>query len=525
MGRGLRYTFDAFQLDAGQYQLRRAGDPVHVEPLIFDLLKLFVENPGVLIDRDRMIAEVWRGRIVSDATLSTATKAARRALGESGKSQALIETVRRRGFRFTGSVAVDRPAEPIAREPSDQPLAEEAAFPAGGAPSIAVLPFVRLGGPEPYGGFEDAIPHEVILALSRLRSVSVIARGSSFRFRGPVVDMAVVGRRLGVRYCLAGTLEIFGGRLAAGVELAETRSGRVIWGERFAGPLDDVHLVRSEIVAGIVSALDAQIALNEALLAQGSEPENLDAWQAFHLGLRRMHDYTRAGNDAAEALFRRAIAMEPGFARAHAGLSFTHFQNAFMRYVPDRDAEIEAARRSSERGLELDPLDPFANLTMGRSFWLLKDLDAALPWLERATSISPNYAQGLYSRAMIDTMAGRAGAALLHAGRAMELSPLDPMLYAMRAAKALAHIAGGEFAEAAKWAEAGARTPGAHIIIEMIAAVSHSLAGNAAEARRWAAAARGRKPDADHRYFFDGLPVQDAPTRRRIARALSALEF
>jgi uncharacterized membrane-anchored protein len=217
--------------------------------------------------------------------------------------------------------------------------------------------------------------------------------------------------------------------------------------------------------------------------------------------------------------------MEPGFARAYAGLSFTHFQNAFMRYVPDREAEVGAARRSSEKGLELDPLDPFVNLTMGRSLWLQKDLGSALPWLERATLISPSYAQGLYSRAMIDTMSGRSAEALAHAGRALQLSPLDPMLYAMRAAKALAHLAGGEYAAAAEWAESGARTPGAHAIIRMIAAVSHSLAGNAEEARRWAAAARDRQPDADRHFFFDGLPVQDPRTRRRIVLALSTLGF
>jgi TolB-like protein/tetratricopeptide (TPR) repeat protein len=522
----LRYSFDGFQLDTDQYKLHRNGEPVHVEPLVFDLLRLFVENAGTLIDRERMTAEVWGGRVVSDATLSTAIKSARRILGDSGTAQALIETVRSRGFRFTGTVVADAP--PPATVSSDAARAEvngSVEKGAAGAPSVAILPFTRLGDPELYGGFEEAIPHEVIFGLSRLRSLSVIARGSSFRFRGPDVDLVEVGRRLGVRYCLTGMLEVLPGRLCANVELVETWSGRVIWGERFAGSVDDVHLVRSEIVGGIVSTLESQIGLHEALLAQAKAPDSLDAWQAFHLGVKRMHDYTRAGNEAAEALFRRAVSLAPGFARAHAGLSFTHFQKAFMRYVPDRQAEIEAARRTAEKGLELDPLDPFANLTMGRSLWLGRDLDSALPWLERAVGISPNYAQAVYSRGLIDAIAGRTESGLVNADRAMQLSPLDPLLYAMRAAKALAHVTGGSYAEAARWADAAARTPRAHIIIFMIAAATHAIGGDPERARYWSDAARDRDPTANQTLFFEGLPVHDPTTRRLLSRALTELGF
>ena len=328
-----------------------------------------------------------------------------------------------------------------------------------------------------------------------------------------------------MRYCLTGTLELFGRSVGVAVELSDTRSGGVIWGERLGGALDDVHRVRAEIVGGIASALEGQIELHEALIAQGRPPESLDAWQAFHLGLKYVHQYTQTGNAAAEALFRRSIALEPGFARAHAGLSYAHFQNAFMGYVPDRRAEIDAAQRCAEKGLEIDPLDPFANFNMGRSFWLRKELDTALPWLERATAISPSYAQGIYSRALIDTMAGRSGIALRNADLAMQLSPLDPLLYAMRAAKALARITEGDFGDAARWADAAARTPRAHVIVEMIAASSHAVAGNPELALHWSQSVRRRKPDASRGYFFDSLPVQDAETRLRLARALADCGF
>ena len=517
------YSFGAFRLDTGQFRLTHDGEPVHVEPLVFDLLRLLVENCGAVVDRDRMLADVWDGRFVSEATLSTAVKSARRALGDSGAAQAWIETVRGRGFRFRGVVVAETPARPAMASVGEAPDAP--APPPRSAPSIAVLPFTRLGDGEPYAGLEDAVPHEVILALSRLRWLFVIARGSSFRFRGPAADTTAVGRTLGVRYALTGTLEVFAGRLAVGVELSETGSGGVVWGDRFTGPLDDVHEVRAAIVRGITAALETQIQLNEAMHAQGRSPENLDAWAAFHLGLKEMHQYTRDGNVAAEALFRRAVVLEPGFARAHAGLSFVHFQNAFLRHVPDRAGEVTKALGRAERGLELDPLDPFVNFNMGRAFWLREDLDGAMPWLDRATELSPNYAQGLYSRGLIDTLAGRSGLALANADRAIGLSPLDPLLYAMRATKALARITEGDFAEAARWAEVAARTPRAHAIIAMIAAASHALNGDGRAARRWAGAVRERVPDASRARFFESLPVQDPETRRRIVEGLATSGF
>ncbi len=518
------YGFGNFRLDTDRFELAADGERVHLEPRVFDLLHLFAGNPGIVIDRDRMIAEVWGGRIVSEATLSTAIKAVRQAIGDSGAEQAMLETVRGRGFRFRGPVSTEGPripALPAAPEGGDTETLPLAA----GRPSIAVLPLVRLGDPELLAGLEDALPHEVILALARLHWLFVIARGSAFQFRGPDVDPAAVGMRLGVRYCLTGTLEVFGRTVAVTVELCDSGTGGVVWGERFTGSLDDVHALRARMVAGVAGALEVQIPLNEALKAQGRLAENLDAWQAFHLGVKRVHEYTPTGNAAAEALFARAVQLEPGFARAHAGLSFAHFQNAFLRYRPDHEAEVAAAVRCAARGLELDPLDPFTNFNMGRTYWLKQELEAALPWLERATEISPNYAQGHYSHAIMQTMLGDGRQGRPHVERAMALSPIDPLLYAMRATKALGHVTDGALEEAARWADAAARTPRAHPLIAMIAMTTAALSGDRVTADRWAAEVRRRQPGATRTYFFEALPVRHPETRRRLEQGLSDCGF
>ncbi|HVL20610.1 MAG TPA: winged helix-turn-helix domain-containing protein [Amaricoccus sp.] len=529
------YGFGGFELDTLQFRLMRGGAPVPVEPLVFDLLRLFVENAGAVVDRDRMIAAVWDGRIVSEATLSTAVKSARRALGDSGAEQAWIETVRGRGFRFCGAVTVTIPPRATVAAPPPAAVAiplrtagsEEPAIgaEAEAAPSIAVLPFERIGDPAGAPGLEDALAHEIIVALARLRSLFVIARGSSFQFRGAAADVGAVGRRLGVRYCLTGAVELVLRRLAVTVELADTATGRVVWADRFERPLDDVQAVRGEIVRIVAVTLEARIQSAEALRAQGRPAENLDAWSAFHLGLAQMHLYTGAGNVAAEGLFRRAVALEPGLARAHAGLAFVHFQNAFLHHVPDRPGEIRAARRAGERGLELDPLDPFVNFNVGRSCWLEGDLAAAMPWFDRATEISPNYAQGHYVRGLVDALCGQHARAEAEADAAIGLSPLDPLLYAMRATKALARIGNGDFAAAARYAEAAARTPRAHVVIAMIAAASNALAGDERAARRWTATARQASPTADCAYFLEALPAADPETRRRLTEGLRRSGF
>lgn len=218
---------------------------------------------------------------------------------------------------------------------------------------------------------------------------------------------ARIGRLLGVSYYLSGSVEVMGTRMVVIVELVDTRSGGIVWAERFSVSIGDVHPLREQIRTQTLNALEARIPLHEAAIARLSVSESLDAWSAYHLGLQHMYRFNRSDNAAALALFERAVAQDPGFARAHAGLSFVHFQTAFMHYTGDVSAQIALSRQHATRGLELDPLDPFVNFAMGRSFWLEGELQTSLGWLRRATDISPHHAQGLYARAWTESLAGQ----------------------------------------------------------------------------------------------------------------------
>jgi TolB-like protein len=512
------YRFGPFELDTAKVELRSDGEVCAVEPQVFALLVLLVDNRERLVSKDEIIEKIWDGRVVSEAAVASRIKSARKVLGDDGKTQSFIKTIHRQGFRFVADAKVA-----WAGVAGGKPAAQSADQ--ASRPSIAVLPFRSIGAAGSNAAIADALPHELITELSRLRWLFVTARGSSFRLRGLDADIGEIGRLLDVRYCLSGTVEVVGASLAVTVELIDTRDSGVVWADHFGGSIDDVHQIREEIRSRILAALEIQIPLHEAALARLKVTENLDAWSAYHLGLQHMYRFNRNDNAAATALFQQAVTRDPGFARAHAGLSFVHFQTAFMHYSADLAGEIALARRFAVRGLELDPIDPFVNFTMGRSFWLEGDLESSLAWLERATSISPNYAQGIYARAWTETLAGRGLDGRRHVDLAMRLSPLDPLYYAMLATRAFTHMVMAEDTQAADWAERAARSPGAHVLIALIAVAAHALGGDEIGAASWAANVRTRNPALTRSDFFRAFPMQSEATTARVSAALARFGF
>ena len=524
------YRFGQFELDLAAVELRSDGKVVDLERQVFALLALLVENSERLVSKDEIIEKVWDGRIVTDAAVASRVKSARAALGDDGKSQQFIKTIHGQGYRFVAQAKAFRsPTVAAAAEPAaskDSSVADLVQrLDRLSRPSFAVLPFRFVAGDERYATLASALPDELITDLARLHWLLVTARGSSFRVRAPDADFGDIGRLLGVRYCLSGAIEASADSLVVIVELVDTSDGGVIWADRFAGRVDDVHTMREQIRAQVLVALELRIPLHEASLARLAPVENLDAWSAYHLGLQHLYRFNRVDSGAATALFQRAAELDPTFARAYAGLSFVHFQSAFMHYTDDIAGAISQARGFAERGLELDPLDPFVNFTMGRTYWLQGDLETGLGWLERATDISPHYAQGIYARAWTEALSGRAAEARQHVDLAMRLSPLDPLHYAMLATRAFTHMASSEDAQAAHWAERAARSPGAHVLIAMIAAAAHTLAGDSARAAFWTANVHERSDALTRQDFFRAFPMKSEPMRARVDRALASVGF
>lgn len=519
----MKLQFDPFELDTDRAELRTASGLVKLEPKAFRLLCLLVENSERVISKEEMIEVVWGGRFISDAAVSTALKAVRKALGDDGDRQEFIRTIRGVGHRFVAPVRMRRAEVSVAAAP----LADRAVSPDGRGerPTVAVLPFSRTGLPEDFACLGDAIPADIISSLARLRWLRVIARESTFRFRHAEVDLAGLHNVLGASYCLSGRVELFGSQFEISVDLVDTRNQGLIWSDRFQRPVADVHAVRHEIVGAVIAALDLQIPQAEAALARGKPVEHLDAWEAYHLGLSHMYRFNAHDNAIAGSLFRRATDLDPSFSTAFAARAYTSFQDAMMGYVPDHQAALGAVRFAAERSIELDPLDPYANAAMGRLHILTGSPDDGLVWLDRSVELSPNYAKGHYSRAFLQVVRGQTDATRAGIDMAMGLSPLDPLLAAMRTMKALSFGIDGDYASAADLAVLAARTASSHYRIVMAAVALCQLDGRTDAAAHWARVVRAVRPDPSITEYLKVMPYSNADFRNTFRSALQAAGF
>ncbi|MGQ7794063.1 winged helix-turn-helix domain-containing protein [Faunimonas sp. B44] len=515
----MAWTFGDFRLDPEKFQLSRCDKPVRLEPQVLSLLIHLVRNRDCMVTKDDIVAAVWQGRPVSDASISSRIRSARQAVEDDGAGQNVIQTVHGRGFRFIAEVSTVPPAHAV-----PDAVAPDSDHPAG-RPSIAVLPFQPLGIVPQVAILGKALPHEIIQALSRLRWLAVIARGSSFRFRQAVPDLDLVSTALAARYVLSGIIESPDHDIAVTLELTDTSSSEILWADRLKAPIPEIGDLRARIVVHLVSALETHIPFNEARVARLTEPAGLNAWANYHVGLAHLYRFTAKDTALAQVCFERAVTADPQFARAHAGLSFTSFLDAFLRLSPDPTVAARNARRHAERGLELDVLDPFANFTMGRSFWLTGEPEVAIEWLARATALNPNYAQGFYASAFTSMLTGNAAATFGALETALHLSPLDPLLYGFHGVRAQMLIQQEDYEGAARWADRAATTPGAHYLIAMIALAANGLAGRHDEAVRWGREVRRRKPDATALDYFAAFPTRDMASRARIARELRRQGF
>lgn len=519
-GSNIIYRFEAFELDPGRFELRRDGQAVPVEPQVLSLLLLLVGNAERLVSKDEAAEKVWSGADVSDATIASRVKSARRALGDDGDQQRLIRTVHGKGWRFVGSVG-------YAGAALDLPPARagEAATAADERPSIAVLPFRVVGEAGPLDFVAEALADELITDLARLRWLLVIARTSTFRFRGRGADCSEVGAALNVRYCLAGTLRSSADRVTLTVELARTRDRAVVWSERLTAGLGELPQLQEALLAGLVAKLEVHIVRQEVETARRTQASALDAWSSYHLGLDHMFRFNKADNGEAAAWFGRALALNPHFSRALSGLSFTCFQDSFLQYSGNGDEMARRARWLAEQALACDPLDPFAHLNLGRSLWFEDAVPESLERLEQCIGLSPNYAQAVYSKAWAEMTLCDAANSDAHAALALRLSPLDPLRYAMLGVRAVSALLLGEHHRAADLAEAAARSPGAHKHIAVIAAVAAQADGRLEQAARWIARARQMDPAVSPASFFRSFPFVRSAGRETIERSFRELGF
>ncbi len=385
--------------------------------------------------------------------------------------------------------------------------------------TLAVMPFTRVPDSLVEDAVAEGLTHDVITRLAKLRSLSIIARGSVYALAELGISGAEAGRRLGADYVASGTLRRNADRLALEIELVEARSARIVWGEVCEAPAANLLEAVDELGNRIVAALMGEIEQAERNRAVLRSPASLDAWGAHHRGLWHMYRFTREDNAQAQHFFDLAVALDPTFSRAHAGLSFTHWQNAFQSWA-DPVAEGERAYAAAALSLLADEQDPAAHLAMGRALWLRKEHQQAVAALQESVDLSPNFAMGHYSLAFVEAQTGDPAEAIKASDKSRRLSPYDPLMFGMLGSRAIAHLRLGQYEEAAEWSTRAAARPNAHVNILALAALCLALADRLAEGRVAVAAIHA----ANSRYGVDDFlkAFHFSPDKAKLLRLAAA---
>ena len=385
----MAYCFEAYALDPGTRELRCGGELVPLEPQVFDLLVFLIENRARVVSKDDLMAAVWRGRIVSESTLTSRINAARKAVGDSGDEQVLIRTIARKGFRFVGALS-DEPA-PLPVKPA------RPAFPSPERPSIAVLPFVNMSGDPEQDYFSDGISEDIITALSKLRWFFVIARNSSFIYKGKAVHLKQVAEELGVRYVMEGSVRKIGDRVRITAQLNDVVTGSHLWAERYDRDLADVFAVQDEITEAILAAIEPQLYAAENFHARRKAPDSLDAWDLVMRALSHYWRVTRQDNVVAQALLEKAISIDPSYGQALGVLATSYMFTAHMGWM-DMATAMAKAESAALAAIRADSEDPWAHNALGHVYLFARRFDDSLAEFETALRLNPNFAlaQGYY---------------------------------------------------------------------------------------------------------------------------------
>ena len=501
------FQFEDFTLDPERLELRRGGAPCDIEPQVFSLILHLIQERHRVVAKDDLINAVWGGNVISDSALNARISAARRVLGDDGKSQAVIRTFSRRGFRFVAEITADDavavPAAPLdtsGKQRSPKPV-------------IAVLPFNNLSADSEQQYFADGVSEDIITALTKHRWLLVIARNSTFAFRDHSTDMRQIARDLGADYLVEGSVRKLGSRVRITAQLIHGATGAHIWAQNYDCALNDLFDVQDDIIATIAGRIEPELGEYERSHVKTAPPRDLDAWDNYHLGLARFYKFNEADNAEAQNLFRRCIELDPNFGLAHSWLAYAITLRAVYfeaDLTPEMLCEANAAIR---RALEIDDQDAVAHFAAGRVLLACCDYDAALREMETAIDLNPCLAQAYCGFGDSLAYEGRMTEAIDQFEKAIQLSPHDPFRWAFFSYRALAHLFLKDFESAEQWADKAVRVPNSHYWANahLVVALSHQNRPDATQAALDKLLVR--KPDftcaaARNRLFYIKRPDQ-----------------
>jgi TolB-like protein/Tfp pilus assembly protein PilF len=502
----VQFLFADYVLDVDRRELVGGAERVVVEPQVLDLLVYLLQNRNRVVSKDDLIASVWGGRIVSDGTLISRTYAARKAIGDTGQDQRLIRTIPRKGLRFVGEVRTraNDVGDIAAATPSRKDVRPSSAT---DRPAIAVLPFTNMSDDPEQGYFSDGISEDIIAALSRLRWFQVIARNSSFIYKGKAVHLKQVAADLGVDYVLEGSVRKVGHRVRITAQLNDVSSGSHIWAERYDRRIDDVFAVQDEITEAIVASIEPQLYVAENFHAQRKPPDNMGAWELVMRALSHFWRVTQEDNAIAQALLEKAIAIDPHYGQALGVLAATQTLGAYMGWA-DMLAAIQAAERAALAAIEADSEDPWAHHALGCAYLLTRRFDESLAELASALRLNPSFAlaQAIYGLTLV--FCGRWQEADEAARRALRLSPRDPLSALYYGVASYAQFVGRNYEEALQLAQTAVRMRSDYVGALRLLAASAAMAGQNGVAASALKELRRAQPNISLAWIASQMPMR-----------------
>jgi TolB-like protein/Tfp pilus assembly protein PilF len=510
----VEFRFSDHSLDVERRELRRAGEAVAIEPQVFDLLVYLLRNCDHVVSKDDLIAAIWGGRIVSESTLTSRINAARKAIGDNGEEQRHIRTIARRGFRFVGEVRAQT-ADDAARAAAaagESPEQSQPALPLPDRPAIAVLPFTNMTDDPAQDYFSDGISEDIITALSKLRWFLVIARNSSFIYKGKSVHLTQIGDELGVGYVVEGSVRKAGERVRITAQLNDVATGSHIWAERYDRDLADVFAVQDEITEAIVAAIEPQLYAAENFRGRRKPPDSMDAWDLVMRALSHYWRVTRQDNVVAQALLEKATTLDPNYGQALGVLATSHTFSAHMGWE-DKAVAMPIAVRAAATAILADSEDPWAHFALGCVYLFARRFDDSLAEFEAALRLNPNFsiAQGYHGLTL--AYCGRWEEAAKAARRALRLSPRDPVAAIYCGIAAYAQYVGRNYDEAMRLAREGIRQRGDFVGAHRVLTAAAAMAGQDDIARAALKELRRVQPNVSLDWIAKEMPIKQDTER------------
>lgn len=428
----MTYSFEDFELDLAKRELRRLGaaTPIHLEPQVFSLLAYLVEHRERVVSKNELIDVVWEGRIVSESALTSRVKSARRALDDDGRSQRLIKNVPGHGYRFSGEVADTSPGD-------------EQAVAAIVEPSVALLPLDCFGHDESLRPLADGLVENLTTVLTRVPFLRVTSRLSAFAHKRGELDAQAIGRSLGVRYLVEGSVAPGGDSIRVNVQLIDATDGHHLWARAFDGPGGPE--APSAFVGEIAPELESRLvrSVHDDLRATSRPLTGLENLLLASTNLA-VHGWHRNTFEESAELIRHSIALEPDRAMAHAYLALLLALGHLVGLLDDSEAVEAEVVAEAERALDLDRLDSYVASRAGCALADIGQTERALPILRRALELDP---QNGHAWTALGTALSRIDdfePAIEALRRGIEMSPSDRRLGLWRSALALTHLRRGD---------------------------------------------------------------------------------